>query len=211
MLSNGLKTMRTESALLHRWSAALEEYDFTVQHRPGKIQTHVYGLSRPPVDPELQKTPYYILRWKMRRKLAAWHRSCTQPRISAVKLCGSCSVTAIPTKQAVESVLRWPRVAHSIREGVTMAIARRPRAPLSPKAPWDTLSVDIVGPLPADRRHEFIIVFVIVLAVHYTSACQQSYCRHSERCSVAPCRAILWHPSPPLIRSWQRVCWRSLG
>ena len=28
------------------------------------------------------------------------------------------------------------------------------------KGPWDTLSVDIVGPLPADRRHEFIIVFV---------------------------------------------------
>ena len=25
---------------------------------------------------------------------------------------------------------------------------------------WDTLSVDIVGPLPADRRHEFLIVFV---------------------------------------------------
>ena len=28
------------------------------------------------------------------------------------------------------------------------------------KGPWDTLSVDIVGRLPADRRHEFIIVFV---------------------------------------------------
>ena len=28
------------------------------------------------------------------------------------------------------------------------------------KGPWDTLSVDIVGPLPADRRHEFVIVFV---------------------------------------------------
>ena len=28
------------------------------------------------------------------------------------------------------------------------------------KGPWDTLSVDIVGPLPADRRHEFLIVFV---------------------------------------------------
>ena len=46
-----LKTMRTGSALLHRWSAALEEYDFTVRHRPGKIQTHVDGLSRLPVDP----------------------------------------------------------------------------------------------------------------------------------------------------------------
>ena len=32
-----LKTMRTGSALLHRWSAALEEYDFTVRHRPSKI------------------------------------------------------------------------------------------------------------------------------------------------------------------------------
>ena len=28
------------------------------------------------------------------------------------------------------------------------------------KGPWDTLSVDIVGPLPADRRHELIIMFV---------------------------------------------------
>ena len=45
------KTMRTGSALLHRWSAALEEYDFTVKHRPGKSQTHVDGLSRLPVDP----------------------------------------------------------------------------------------------------------------------------------------------------------------
>ena len=46
-----LKTMRTGSALLHRWSAVLEGYDFTVKHRPGKAQTHVDGLSRLPVDP----------------------------------------------------------------------------------------------------------------------------------------------------------------
>ena len=46
-----LKTMRTGSALLHRWSAALEEYDFTVKHQPGRAQTHVDGLSRLPIDP----------------------------------------------------------------------------------------------------------------------------------------------------------------
>ena len=46
-----LKTMQTGSALLHRWSAALEEYDFTVKHRPGKSQMHVDGLSLLPVDP----------------------------------------------------------------------------------------------------------------------------------------------------------------
>ena len=35
----------------HRWSAGLEEYDFTVRHRPGKVKTHVDGLSRLPVEP----------------------------------------------------------------------------------------------------------------------------------------------------------------
>ena len=44
-----LKMMRTGSPLLHRWSAALEEYDFTVHHRPGKVQSHVTGLRRLPV------------------------------------------------------------------------------------------------------------------------------------------------------------------
>ena len=43
--------MRTGSALLHRWSAALEEYDFTVRHRSGKAQTHVDGFSRLLVGP----------------------------------------------------------------------------------------------------------------------------------------------------------------
>ena len=28
------------------------------------------------------------------------------------------------------------------------------------QGPWDTLSIDIVGPLPPDHRHEFLIVFV---------------------------------------------------
>ena len=46
-----LKTMRTGSALIHLWSAVLEEYDFSVRHRPGKSQIHVDGLRRLPVDP----------------------------------------------------------------------------------------------------------------------------------------------------------------
>ena len=28
------------------------------------------------------------------------------------------------------------------------------------RGPWDTLSINIVGPLPADHRQEFLIVFV---------------------------------------------------
>ena len=48
-----LKTMSTGSALLHCWSAALEEYHFTVRHRLGKVQTHVNELSHLPVGPAL--------------------------------------------------------------------------------------------------------------------------------------------------------------
>ena len=60
MCYNG--SMRTGSALLHRWSAALEEYDFTVKHRPGKSQTHVDGLSRLPVDPPPPGNPLLQVR-----------------------------------------------------------------------------------------------------------------------------------------------------
>ena len=41
-----LKSMRTGSALLHCWSVALEEFDFTVHHRPGRAQTIIDVLSR---------------------------------------------------------------------------------------------------------------------------------------------------------------------
>ena len=50
-----LKSMSTESALLHRWSSELEEYNFTIKHRPGKLQGHADGLSRLPIhQPEVE-------------------------------------------------------------------------------------------------------------------------------------------------------------
>ena len=33
-----LRTMKNESALLHRWAASLEDYRFNILHRPGKLQ-----------------------------------------------------------------------------------------------------------------------------------------------------------------------------
>ena len=97
-----LKTMRTGSALLHRWSAALEEYDFTVHHRPCKVQTHVDGLSHLPVSPAPPEDNL-LHNWTPRRKHAGWHRSYTQPHISEVKPCGSYLATATPTKLAAAS------------------------------------------------------------------------------------------------------------
>ena len=41
-----LRAMKNESALIHRWAAQLEDYDFKILHRPGKNQGHVDALSR---------------------------------------------------------------------------------------------------------------------------------------------------------------------
>ena len=49
-LPQWLSSMKSESALLHRWAAQLEDYDFEILHRPGKNRGHVDALSRLPVD-----------------------------------------------------------------------------------------------------------------------------------------------------------------
>ena len=146
-----LKTMRTGSALLHRWSAALEEYDFTVRHRPGKIQTHVDGLSRLPVDPAPPEDT--ILHIEVQNEEEA--RCLAQELHTATHLGG----------QALWKLFS-DRYSHKVGRRICIEVAQScPQCQttigtIESKGPWDTLSVDIVGPLPADRRHEFIIVFV---------------------------------------------------
>ena len=154
-----------------------------------------------------QRTLYCIYRWKMRRRLAAWHRSSTQPHISEVKPCGSYSATAIPTRLAAASALRWPRVAHSAREGVTMAIARKPREPLSPgdRGTLSLWTLWVHSPPTADTSSSLGLWIASrgTLCLYLPAIIR----RHGERRSVAPCRAVLRHPSPPLVRPWQGICW----
>ena len=45
-----LKSMKSTSAILHRWAAALEDYRFTILHRSGKLQGHVDAISRLPTE-----------------------------------------------------------------------------------------------------------------------------------------------------------------
>ena len=45
-----LRSMKHESALLHRWALQLGDYDFEVLHQPGKNPGHVDALSRLPKD-----------------------------------------------------------------------------------------------------------------------------------------------------------------
>ena len=156
-----LKTMRTGSALLHRWSAALEEYDFTVHHRPGKAQTHVDWLSRLPVDPAPPEDalPHVQLldNEEEARKLAQELHSVTHLGSQALwKLFGDQYAYKSGRRLCMEIAQSCPQC----QMGSDYCHCQKMTGAIQSQGPWDTLSVDIVGPLPADHRQEFLIVFV---------------------------------------------------
>ena len=155
-----LKTMRTGSALLHRWSAALEEYDFTVHHRPGKVQTHVDGLSRLPVGPAPPEDALLHIQVDTEEEV----RRLAQEIHSATHLGGQALWKLFSDRYSHKAGRRvCIEVAQSCPQcqlGSDYGHRLKTTGSIQSKGPWDTLSVDIVGPLPADRRHEFLIVFV---------------------------------------------------
>ena len=152
--------MRTGSALLHRWSAALEEYDFTVWHRPGKFQTHVDGLSRLPVDPAPPEDTLLHIEVdneEEARRLAQELHTATHLGGQALwKLFSDRYFHKAGRRICIEVAQSCPQC----QRGSDYGHRQKTTGTIESKGPWETLSVDIVGPLPYDRRHEFIIVFV---------------------------------------------------
>ena len=207
-----LKTMRTGSALLHRWSAALEEYDFTVRHRPGKVQTHVDGLSRLPVGPAPPEDALLHIQVDSEEEA----RRLAQELHTATHLGGQALWKLFSDRYSHKAGRRiCIEVAQSCpqcQRGSDYGHRLKTTGAIQSKGPWDTLSVDIVGPLPADRRHEFVIVFVdcfsrytilVPTSNHTANTVSEALLRH-----VVP---YFGTPSPPLVRPWPGICWRGLG
>ena len=152
--------MSTGSVLLHRWSAALEEYDFAVRHRPGKVQTHLDGLSRLPVGPAPPEDALLHLQADSEEEA----RRLAQELHTATHLGGQALWKLFSDRYSHKAGRRiCIEVAQSCpqcQRGSDYGHRLKTTGAIQSKGPWDTLSVDIVGPLPADRQHEFVIVFV---------------------------------------------------
>ena len=153
--------MSTGSALLHRWSAALEEYDFTVKHRPGKSQTHVDGLSCLPVNPPPPKDAILQVRLledkEEARKIAReLHTATHLGGHSLWKLFHDRYSHKAGRRICLETVQSCPQC----QLGTDYGHRQKTTGTIQSQGLWDTLSIDIVGSLPPDRRHEFLIVFV---------------------------------------------------
>ena len=155
-----LKTMRTGSTLLHRWSATLEEYDFTVKHRPGKSQTHVDGLSCLPVDPPPPEDTILQVRLLENkdeaRKIARELDTATHLGGHALwKLFHDRYTHKTGRRICLETAQSCPQCQLGTDYG-----HHQMTGTIQSQGPWDTLSIDIVGPLPPDHCHEFLIVIV---------------------------------------------------
>ena len=191
-----LKTMRTGSTILHRWSAVLEEYDFTVHQRLGKVQSHVDGLSRLPVGPAPpEDTLLYIQvdSEEEARKVAQELHSATHLGGQALwKLFSDRYSHKAGRRLCIEVAQSCPQCQLGSDYGHRLKTTCSIQSP----GPWDTLSVDIVGPLPADRRHEFLIVFVdcysryailVPASNHTASTVSDALLRHVVSYFSTPC------------------------
>ena len=156
-----LKTMRTGSALLHRCSAALEGYDFAVKHLPGKSQTHVDGLNRLPVDPPPPEDNVLQVRHleneEEARKIAReLHASSHLGEHALWKLFRDRYSQKAGRHICLETAQSCPQC----QLGTNYGPRQKTTGTIQSQGPWETLSNDIVGPLPPDHRQEFLIVFV---------------------------------------------------
>ena len=90
---------------------------------------------------------------------------------------------------------------------------------IQPQGPWDTLSIDIVGPLPPDHRHEFLIVFVdcyskyttlIPSSNHTANTVSEALMRHVIPYFGTPRRLLSDHGREFISAIWTKLL-RSLG
>ena len=155
-----------------------------MHHRPGKVQTHVDGLSRlGPAPPEDALLHLQVDSEEEARRLA-------QELHTATHLGG----------QALWKLFS-DRYSHKAGRRICIEVAQptvtdyghrlKTTGTIQSKGPWDTLSVDIVGPLPADRRHEFVIVFVDCFSQYTVLVPASNHMATVARLSYAMCGSLV--------------------
>ena len=132
-----------------------------MKHRPGKSQTHVDGLSRLPVDPPPPEDTIFQVQLlededEARRIACELHTATHLGGHVLWKLFRDRYSHKAGRRICLETAQSCPQC----QLGTDYGHRQKTTGTIQSQGPWDTLSIDIVGPLPPDHRHEFLIVFV---------------------------------------------------
>ena len=153
-----LKSMKSEDAMLSRWAASLEDYDFEIKHRPGKKQGHVDALSRlMVVKQELTKeeTKDVLLRMHQDGHLGIKKTlEMFRGRFKGVNDYSLCETVVKSCPSCQKATDYKPR--------------KKVTGHINSERPWDLLSVDIVGPLPRTKEGRRFILTIIDCFSRYT-------------------------------------------
>ena len=150
-----LRSMKTENALLHRWAASLEDYEFEVKHRPGKKQGHVDALSRLMVieEEETRKLTEQETREVLKRMHQDGHLGLKKTlkafrnRFQGIKDHAHC-----------EQVIKE---CQGCQKGTDYKPRKKAKGHINSTGPWSLLSIDIVGPLPKSRQGDRFVMTII--------------------------------------------------
>ena len=163
-----LRTMKNESALLHRWAAALEDFQFVVLHRPGKQQGHVDGLSRMPLHDHT-----FTVEGKVRvNDLEALDiiKAIHKEGHLGVKKTWKAFNRRYVTDQGRSKCQEVVKTCLECQLGKDYKQVHAPKGSITSPKPWDMVSIDIMGPFPPDNTSRRFIVTLLDVYSRYLIA-----------------------------------------
>ena len=156
-----LRSMKSTSAILHRWAAALEDYRFTILHRPGKLQGHVDALSRLPTE-NLMFTLEGKIQVSEREAETVIKEVHRQGHLGENKTWKAFN-RKYSTPQGRQKCREVVRTCPECQLGKDYKTKHNPKGHINSSGPWETVSIDIVGPLPVDgKSHRYIVTMMDV-------------------------------------------------
>ena len=163
-----LRSMKSTSAILHRWAAALEDYRFTILHRPGKLQGHVDALSRLPTENLLftLEGKIKVTEKKAEDIIKEVHKQGHLGEHKTWKAFNRKYSTPFGKQKCREVVRTCPEC----QLGKDYKTKHVPKGHIHSPGPWETVSIDIVGPLPVDGRSNRYIVTIMDVYSRYLIA-----------------------------------------
>ena len=160
--------MKSTSAILHRWAVALEDYRFTILHRPGKLQGHVDALSRLPTENLVftLEGKIKVSEGKAEAVITEVHR---QGHLGENKTWKAFN-RKYSTPQGRRKCREVVRTCPECQLGKDYKARHVPKGHINSPGPWETISMDVVGPQPVDGKSNRYIVTMMDVYSRYLIA-----------------------------------------